>query len=140
MRMRNGRSRRRLEFLILTVIKNQKLAGKIYKMKTKEVRKRKKLTAEKKYQILKEVASNPDKKAEIIRREGLYSGDLKRFEEAAREGALKSLKALRPGPKRVMEVPIKEHEALQKDLLRKEKALAELSVEFTILKKKVDGD
>ena len=109
-------------------------------MKTKEVRKRKKLSAEKKYLILKEITANPEKKGEILRREGLYSTDIQRFEEAAHEGALKALKALRPGPKKAMEVPLKEHEALQRDLARKEMALAELSVEFTILKKKVNGE
>jgi len=109
-------------------------------MSSKEVRKRRKLSGEKKYSILDEIRKNPEKKAEILRREGLYSSDIQRFEEAAREASIKALNASRPGPKKAVEIPLKDHEALQRELARKEKALAELSVEFTILKKKVNGE
>jgi hypothetical protein len=33
-----------------------------------------------------------------------------------------------------------EYESLKKDLARKDKALSEMAVEFTILKKKVNGE
>jgi transposase len=106
----------------------------------KAVRKRKMLSAEKKYQILEEIKAHPEKKAEILRREGLYRSDLSRFEEAAKAGALKALKEMTPGKKKISEVPAEEHEKLKKELGQKEKALADLSVEFLILKKKTDGE
>lgn len=109
-------------------------------MKKQEIRKRRRLTAEQKYSILEEIRRNPSKRSEILRREGLYSSDIQRFEECAREGAIKSLKRhSRPGPKKREDVSIKEYESIQRELDRKDKALSELSVEFTILKKKVNG-
>ena len=53
------------------------------------VRKRRNLSAEKKYQILVEIKANPEKKGEILRCEGLYSSDLLRYENAAKEGTIK---------------------------------------------------
>ncbi|MCK5319615.1 MAG: hypothetical protein KAJ55_17010 [Anaerolineales bacterium] len=104
------------------------------------VRKRRMLSAEKKYQILEEIKANPEKKGEILRREGLYSSDLLRYEEAAREGAIKELKNSVPGRKKTKEVPIEEYERIKAELERKEKALADLTVEHMILKKKVNGE
>ncbi len=110
-------------------------------MKNQCPRKRKKLTGEKKYTIVEEFKLSTGKKSEILRREGLYSADIKRFGEIAREGAIKALSQSCPGRrKKQMDVSLKEHERLKRDLERKEKALAELSVEFTILKKKVNGE
>jgi transposase-like protein len=107
-----------------------------------KVRKRRKLPAEKKYAILEEVKQNGETKAEILRREGLYTTDLQRFEEIARAGAIKALGQSRPGRRKKLEQDItpEAFESLQRELVRKEKALAELAVEFTILKKKVDGE
>ena len=107
---------------------------------TKPVRKRRKLSAEKKYQILEEIKANPEKKGEILRREGLYSSDLMRYENAAKEGAIKELRILVPGKKRIREVPLEEHEKVKAELAIKEKALADLTVEHMILKKKVNGE
>jgi len=110
-------------------------------MKSILPRKRRKLSGEKKYILLEEFRSGSEKKSEILRREGLYSADIKRFEEIAKEGAIKALGESRPGRrKKQVDVPFKEHEKLKRDLERKEMALAELSVEFTILKKKVNGE
>jgi len=107
-----------------------------------KVRKRRKLAAEKKYAILEEVKQNGGTKAEILRREGLYTTDLQRFEEIAREGAIKALGQSRPGRRKKLEQEItpEAFESLKRELSRKEKALAELAIEFTILKKKVDGE
>jgi len=104
-----------------------------------EPRKRRKLTAEKKYGILEEIKAFPDKKGEILRREGLYRSDLSRFEEIARNGAIKEFERSKPGRKRNETVSSSEYEKLKRELERKEKALAELSVEFIILKKKENG-
>ena len=106
-----------------------------------KIRKRRKLPAEKKYAILEEVKQNTGTKAEILRREGLYSADIQRFDEIARAGAIKALGLSRPGRKKKIEQDVtpEAYESLKRELVRKEKALAELAIEFTILKKKVNG-
>lgn len=103
-------------------------------------RKRKNLSGEKKYQVLLEVKTNPGKKGEILRREGLYQNDLKRYDDIARDASVKALGQMRPGKKRVMEVPAEQHETLKREYAIQEKALAALTVEFMALKKKVNGD
>lgn len=110
-------------------------------MKNKDPRKRRKLSGEKKYTLVEEIKQDSGNKTEILRREGLYSGDIKRFEEIAKQGAIKALNESHPGRrKKHMDVSPEEHERLKRDLERKDKALAELSVEFLILKKKVNGE
>lgn len=108
----------------------------------KQPRKRRKLAAEKKYAILEEVKQNNGTKSEILRREGLYSADLQRFDQIARAGAIKALGQSRPGRRKKIEQEVtpEAYETLKSELARKEKALAELAIEFTILKKKVNGE
>jgi hypothetical protein len=103
-------------------------------------RKRKYLTGEKKYQVLSEIRTNPGKKGEILRREGLYQNDLKRYDDISREASVKALGQMRPGKKRPKEVPIELHESLQRNFAIQEKTLAALTVEFMALKKKVNGE
>ena len=109
-------------------------------MKQNDVRKRRKISGEKKYAILEELKKNSGNQSEILRREGLYSTDIQRYETIAREGAVKALSQSRPGRKCQKEVSVQEYESLKRDLTRKEKALSELAIEFTILKKKVNGE
>jgi len=105
-------------------------------------RKKVPLSAERKMAILEEIRQDPSRKAEILRREGLYSADITRYEEVAREGALKALKEVKPGrkPKILAEMNTESYLSMKQELERKERALAELAVEFTILKKKVNGE
>jgi hypothetical protein len=103
-------------------------------------RKRKHLSGDKKYQVFLEIKQNPGKKAEILRREGLYQNDLNRYEEIAREASIKALGQMRPGKKRQREIPIEQYEALKREHEVQEKALAALTVEFMALKKKVNGE
>jgi hypothetical protein len=103
-------------------------------------RKRKHLSGEKKYQVLLEIRANPGKKGEILRREGLYQNDLKRYDDIAREASVKALGQMRPGKKRLLEIPAEQHESLQRDFEVQEKTLAALTVEFMALKKKVNGE
>jgi hypothetical protein len=109
-------------------------------MKQNDVRKRRKLSGEKKYAILEEFKRNSGSQSEILRREGLYSADIQRYEEVAREAAIKALNQSRPGPRRQQDVSIQEYESLKRDLCRRDMALSELAIEFTILKKKVNGE
>ncbi len=95
------------------------------------------LSAEKKYQIFLETQCGDKPIGEILRREGLYSTDLTRIRQQIKEGALSRLRA-RPGKDKAM-VEREDYEALKKELEEKERALADLSVELTILRKKTNG-
>ncbi len=100
-------------------------------------KKRRFLSAEKKYQIFLESQSGKTPTGEILRREGLYSTDLARIRNHVKEGALERL-SVRPGPKRKT-VPMENYEALKHELQDKERALAEQAVELAILRKKTNG-
>lgn len=103
-------------------------------------RKRRNLSGEKKYQVLEETKGNPGKKGEILRREGLYRNDLQRYDEIVRDAGIKALGQMRPGKKRLREIPLEQYESLQREHGAQEKALAALTVEFLALKKKVNGE
>jgi integrase len=106
------------------------------------IRQRRHLSAEKKYSILEEIKQDSSLKSEILRREGLYSADLQRFEDVARNGAIKALNESRPGRKRKnqKDVSFDEYESLLREIESKNQALVELALEFTVLKKKVNGE
>ncbi len=95
------------------------------------------LSPEKKFQIFLEAQQADKPAAEILRREGLYSSDLVRIRQQVREGALERLSA-HPG-KRKKTVPAQEYETLKSELQAKERALADLSVELSVLRKKTNG-
>lgn len=99
--------------------------------------KRRFLPADKKYQIFLEAERGGQPLGDILRREGLYSSDLARIREQVKEGALDRLRA-RPGPK-PQTVPLEEYTALKQELEAKERAMADLSVELAILRKKTAG-
>jgi transposase-like protein len=94
-------------------------------------------SAEKKFQIYLEAQRGEKPVGEILRREGLYSTDLARIRQQVKEGALERLSA-RPGRK-AKTVPAEQYEGLKRELEDKERALAELSVELAILRKKTNG-
>jgi len=95
------------------------------------------LTAEKKFQIFLEAQGNGKPVGEILRREGLYSSDLTRIRQQVKEGAIERL-AVRPGKCKKM-VSAAEYDSLKEELEAKERALADLTVELTILRKKTNG-
>ncbi|MEI6632721.1 MAG: hypothetical protein WCP22_02755 [Chlamydiota bacterium] len=95
------------------------------------------LSAEKKYQLFLEAERGEQQLGELLRREGLYSSDLARIREHVKEGALERLKA-RPGPK-PKTVSMDEYTALKQELEAKERAMADLSVELAIMRKKTNG-
>lgn len=96
-------------------------------------KRRRYLSAQKKYEIFLECAKANAPIGEILRREGMYSSDLTRIREQVREGALQRLKQ-RPGREKET-LPQEEVEQLQHELRQKERALVELSVEYVALKK-----
>ena len=103
----------------------------------KGIKVRRKLSAEKKFQIYLEAQRSDQPTGDILRREGLYAADLTRIRDQVREGALERLSA-RPG-KRPQMVPRESYEALKQELEKKERALAEYAMELTIMQKKTNG-
>ena len=99
---------------------------------------KRRLSAEEKWQIYQKCEQPGAKVGEVLRKYQLYSSDLQNIRRDVRDGAFERLRQSRPGRKKVMAVPRQEHEHLKQDLAEKEKALAELSVLFTALKKKVN--
>jgi len=100
-------------------------------------KKRRYLNAEKKFQIYLEAQNRDLPVGELLRREGLFSTDLARIRQQVKEGALQRLGA-KPGRKE-SQVSSEVHEALKHELQEKERALADLSVELAILRKKTNG-
>jgi transposase-like protein len=98
---------------------------------------RRHLPAEKKYQVFLEAERGGQPVGEILRREGLYSSDLARIREQVKAGALDRLGA-RSGPK-LRTVALEAYMALKQELEAKERAMADLSVELAILRKKTNG-
>jgi transposase-like protein len=100
-------------------------------------KKRRFLTAEKKFQIYLEAQGSDKPVGELLRREGLYSTDLARIRQQVKEGALQRLSA-KPGHKQG-QISTEAYEAIKHELQEKERALADLSVELAILRKKTNG-
>jgi transposase-like protein len=100
-------------------------------------KKRRYLSAEKKFQIYLEAQGSDKPVGELLRREGLYSTDLARIRQQVKEGALQRLSA-KPG-RQESQVSPEAYDALKHELQEKERALADLSVELAILRKKTNG-
>jgi len=100
-------------------------------------KKRRRLSAEEKWSIYQECEQSGVKIGEVLRKHGLYSSDLQLIRREVKEAALERLSRSRPGRKKAAVVPVEERDQLKRELEEKEKALAELSVMFTTLKKKV---
>jgi transposase-like protein len=93
------------------------------------------LTAEKKFDLFVESCRSPGRIGETLRREGLYHTDLARIRSVVEEGALAALRSIRPGKKRKPSVSAEAHEALLREKEEVEKALASLAMENQALKK-----
>ena len=100
-------------------------------------KKRRFLSAEKKFQLFLETQRAETPVGEVLRREGLYSTDLARIQRMVKEGALERL-AVRPGPAKKT-VYRQDYDALKQELQEKERALADMSVELAIFEKKPMG-
>lgn len=93
------------------------------------------LTAERKFRIFLETRKPDAPIGEILRRYGLTLEDLRAIEEAVESSAIAGLK-VRAGHRKSMGPPsAEEHEQLCRELREKERALAELTLEYTLLKK-----
>ena len=99
---------------------------------------KRRLSAEEKWQIYRECEEPGAKVGEILRKYGLYSSDLQNIRKMVKEGSMERLRQSRPGRKKVTTVSVKDYEALESEIIRKDTALAEMTVMFTALKKKVN--
>jgi hypothetical protein len=93
------------------------------------------LTAEKKFDLFVESCRSPGRIGEMLRREGLYHTDLARIRSVVEEGALAALRSVRPGKKHKPSVSTEVHEALLREKEEAERALASLAMENQALKK-----
>jgi len=100
-----------------------------------EERKRKRLTAKRKFEIYLETRQPGAKIGEILRREGIHLNDLKEIEELAERGALGALKSKGPGRGIRRKIDPLEYEQIKRELRDKERAMSDLMVEHTLLKK-----
>ena len=100
-------------------------------------KKRRHLSAEKKFQVYLETQHPTQPVGAILRREGLFSTDLARIRQQVKEGALQRLSA-KPGRKLEV-VSTAAYETLKAELQAKERTLADLAVELAILRKKTNG-
>jgi transposase-like protein len=100
-------------------------------------RKRKRMSAQEKWQIFLETGVKGAPVGEILRRHGLYSSDLTRIRKQVESGALREL-GRRRYSKKPQEVPYQDYERLKAELAAKEKALAQMSEEYLLLKKRTD--
>jgi len=97
--------------------------------------KKKRLTAKTKFDIYLKTRPKDAPIGEILREYGLHLSDLKQIEEAVEAGAIAGLKTKSSSKSDLKEITPEDYKILQKELERKEKALAELTVEYLILKK-----
>ena len=100
-------------------------------------RRRKKLTAQEKWQIFLETSAKDAPVGEILRRHGLYSSDLTKIRKQVESGALQEL-GRKKYSRKPTSVPQEEHEKIKAELAAKEKALAQMGEEYLLLKKRTD--
>ena len=99
-------------------------------------KRRKKLRPEEKWQIFVETSANGAPVGEILRRHGMYASELTKIRQQVESGALKELgrnRHIKKAP-----VPYEEHARVAAELAAKEKALAQMSEEYLLLKKRVN--
>jgi len=100
------------------------------------VKKRRHLSPEDKYQIFLEATRGDVPVAEVLRKWGIHSSDLKRIRETVKSGALKEFMSRKS---RKALVSVSEVERLEREKARLEKAIIEQSVELSALKKSMNG-
>ena len=99
-------------------------------------KRRKKLRPAEKWQIFMETSANGAPVGEILRRHGLYASELTKIRQQVESGALKELgrnRHIKKAP-----VPYEEYTRVNAELAAKEKALAQMSEEYLLLKKRVN--
>lgn len=93
------------------------------------------LTARRKFQIFVETRGKDAPVGEILRRWSLGPTELRAIEEVVESGAIQALKVRSGHRGLTKEVSPQAFEQLRRELLEKERALVEISVELALLKK-----
>lgn len=93
------------------------------------------LTAERKFRVFLETRGAEAPVGEILRRHGLTLEDLRAIEETVERSAIAGLQVQAGHRQLPREVTPEEYARICRELREKERALAELSVEYTLLKK-----
>jgi len=96
----------------------------------------KRLTAQRKFQIYLETRAPDAPVGEIIRRNGLMLADLREVEETVEQAAIAALKINGTRKALPADVPPEEYARVANELQEKVKALADLTVEYQLFKKK----
>lgn len=96
----------------------------------------KRITAQMKFQVFIETRVTDAPIGEILRRYGLHLTDLREIEETVEQAAVAALKINGGRRSAPSEVPGKEYQRVVDELQQKEKALADLTVEYQLFKKK----
>jgi len=96
----------------------------------------KRMTAQRKFQIYLETRSPDAPIGEILRRNGLHLKDLRDIEEKVESAAISGLKVHYGRKKMHRDITPEEYDRLAQELREKEKALADLAVEYQLFKKK----
>lgn len=96
----------------------------------------KRLTAQRKFQVYLETRDPNAPVGEILRRYGLHLADLRQIEQAVQEGAISALKIRASRSGNLPDVTPQMYEQVVRELREKEKALADLTVEYQLFKKK----
>ena len=99
----------------------------------------KRLTAKRKFELYLETRNPEAPIGGIPRRSGVHLADLRRIEEAVERGAVSALKVSSGRQARKRHVTPEEYERLAMELREKEKALADLTVEYQPFKKKTSA-
>lgn len=102
-----------------------------------EAKSKKRLGAEEKFHIFLETCRGDVAIAQVLRKHGLYFSDLKRIREKVERGALRELSHKAQRGNGSGEVTRTAYESLKAEKERQERALIELSIENTLLKKKL---
>ena len=93
------------------------------------------LTARRKFELYVETRAPGANVGEILRRYGVHLDTLRRIEAAVERASVGALKTHRNGNGLRGPVDPTEHAALQENLTRTERALGQLLVEYSLLKK-----
>lgn len=94
--------------------------------------KMKRLTAKRKFELFLEAKQKEANVGEILRRHGVHLNDLRQIESKVERAAIEALKGRHNGAS----VSATDYTKLVQELNQKEKALAELMVEYMLLKKR----
>lgn len=102
---------------------------------TEEVRKRRHLSPQEKYQIFLEAikAEKNGGVGEVIRKYDIHSSDLQRIKRAVEEGAIQMFKN---NKSRKPQVSYDEYKAKEEEIKRLESVIVEMAAQVVVLKKK----